>query len=387
MDFSLSWEQQELVKQLDAFCKKEIDPVVDEYDRKKVLRDPLILKETFRKLRPFGAIGGPIPEEYGGMGMDYVSTGLVIEKIAEYWGSLWGVCTIQTAGARLLSEIDSEEVKKKYLPQVCAGDLIPCMAITEPDVGSNAADIKTAIEKADGGYLVNGTKTWISNGSVSDLAIVIASTDRTLGAKGLAAVLVDRRESPYNTRELEKIGFKSFPTSELTFEGNFAPEENLIVQPGGGLKTVMRTFELARSLMSVCGVGISRAAIQLAVEYAKQREQFGKKIGSFQLIQAMIADMKARTDAAALLVYRALWMMDQGTRCEAESALAKFYATEASVETTSECVQILGGYGLSEEYRAERYFRDARSLTIPDGTTQIQKMIVARDMLGLSAFV
>ena len=227
---------------------------------------------------------------------------------------------------------------------------------------------------------MNGTKTWISNGSVSDLAIVIASTDRTLGSKGLAAALVDRRESPYNARELEKIGFKAFPTSELFFEDNLIPEEHLIVPPGGGLRTVMRAFELARSLMSMCGVGLSRAAIQLAVEYAKQREQFGKKIGSFQLIQAMIADMKARTDAATFLVYRALWMMDQGIQCEPESALGKFYATEASVETTSECVQILGGYGLSEEYRAERYFRDARSLTIPDGTTQIQKMIILREL-------
>jgi len=387
MEFGLSWEQEELIKQVDAFCKKEIEPQVDEQDRKKILRDPTILKGFFRKLQPFGGICGPIPQKYGGMELDYLSTGLVIQKIAEYWGSLWGVCTMQTVTGRLLAEIEDEGVKEKYLPQVCTGDLIPCAAITEPDVGSNPADIKTTLEKTRGGYLLNGTKTWISNGSVSDLAIVFASVDRSLGAKGLAAVLVDRRESPYTVRELEKMGFKSFPTSELSFEDTFVPEENLIVKPGAGLRVTMRAFELARSLMGVGGVGLSKAAINLAVEYARQREQFGKKIGSLQLIQAMIADMRTRTDAAAFLVYRALWMMDQGIRCEAESAMGKFYATEASVETTSECIQILGGYGLSEEYRAERYFRDARSLTIPDGTTQIQKMVVARDILGLSAFV
>ena len=153
MDFGLSWEQQELVKQLDAFCQKEIDPVVDENDRKKVLRDPSILKDTFKKLQPFGAICGPISEKYGGMGMDYISTGLVLEKIAEYWGSLWGVCLIQTVGSRLLAEIQNEAVKDKYLPQICAGDLIPCAGITEPDVGSNPVHVKTTIEKADGGYI------------------------------------------------------------------------------------------------------------------------------------------------------------------------------------------------------------------------------------------
>ncbi len=387
MDFRLSWEQEELVKQVDAFCQKEIEPVVDEYDRKKILRDPSLLKEFFRKLQPFGAICGSLPQKYGGMDLDYISTGLVYQKIAEYWGSFWGTCSLQSGAGRLLAEVENEAVKEKYLPQVCRGELLLCAGITEPDVGSNPAEIKTTLEKTSGGYLLNGTKTWISNGSVSDLAIVFASVDRSLGAKGLAAVLVDRKESPYTVRELEKLGLRSFPTAELSFEDTFVPEENMVVAPGKGLKVTMRGFELARVMMGVGAVGISTAAINLAVDYARQREQFGRKIGSFQLVQAMIADMQARTEAAALLTYRALWMMDQGMRCESESAIVKFYSTEAAVKTTSTCIQILGAYGLSEEYRAERYFRDARALTIPDGTTQIQKMIVGREALGLSAFV
>ena len=387
MDFSLSEEQNILLDSLDKFCRNEIQPQVEEWDRQKVLRDPAVLKELFHKLQPFGALSAPVPEKYGGMGLDYLTTGLISEKLAQYWGAIWGVCTIVTANARLLSEMEDEKIKERYLPQVCTGELIPCACITEPNVGSNPTFIETTFKKVEGGYLLNGTKTWISNGSVSDLAIVLATVDRSQGMKGIGFLLVDRKESPYQTRELEKMGLKAFPTSELFFEDVLVPEENLIVKPGGGLKTTLRTFELARSLMSVGSVGFARAAISLAAKYAQEREQFGRKIGSFQLIQEMLADMRARTDASAFLAYRALWMMDQGLRCEAESAMSKAYSTEAAIKTTKECIQILGAYGLSEEYPAERYYRDASSMTIPDGTTQIQKLIVGRTMLGgLNAF-
>lgn len=386
MDFKLTREQEMLIKELDRFLKKEIEPIVDESDRNKSLKDPSELKGIFKKLEPFGALSGPVSEKYGGMELGYLTTGLVIQKIAEYWGSLWGVCTIQCAGARLLSEIENENIKKRYLQAVCSGDLIPCLGITEPDVGSNPANIGTTLEKTNGGYLLNGNKIWISNGSVSDLAVVIATVDKNLGPKGLAAALVDRKETPYDAREIDKMGMKAFPTSELFFDNIFVPDENIIVPPGFALKATLRTFELARSLMSCGSVGFMKAALSLAIRYAGEREQWGKKIGQHQLVQEMIYEMKARTDCASMLVNRALWMMDEGIRCEAESALGKGYSTEAAVEVTKNCIQIMGGYGLSEEYPAERYYRDASSMTIPDGTTQIQKMIVARDLLGLSAF-
>lgn len=387
MDFSLTEDQRILLDSFEKFGRRELEPLADEYDRNKTLRDPSVVRGLFRKVYPFGAISGPVPERYGGLGLDYVTTGLVSEKLVGHFGSLAGICLIQTVCARLMSEIEGEGIKQKALQKICAGDSIACLCVTEPNVGSYAAAIETTLKKVDGGYSVNGTKTWISNGSISDVAIVIATIDRSLGPRGLAAVLVDRNQSPYQTRELEKMGMKSFPTSELIFDNVLVPEDHLIAAPGKGLKTTLRTFELARSMMAVCSVGLSRAALSLAVSYAQERKQFGREIGTFQLIQAMIADMRTRTDAAALLTYRAFWLMDQGERCDAESAMAKFYATEAAVQTASECVQILGAYGLSEEYPAERYFRDARMLTIPDGTTQIQKLIVARDTLGLSAFV
>lgn len=386
MDFEMNREQKMLIKELESFLKKEVEPEVEESDRKKVLRDPKIVKDLFKKLEPFGVLSGPVSEENGGMNLGYLTSGLIAQTLAKYWGSLWGVSMIQAIGARLLSEIENETAKAKYLPEVCAGNLISCACITEPDVGSNVADIGTTIKKVDGGYRVNGTKTWISNGSISDLALVVATIDKTMGAKGLGMILVDRRESPYVSKELEKMGLRSFPTAELFFDDLLVPEENLIVPPGKGLNTVGRAFELARSMMSCGSVGFGRAAIDLAVNYARQRVQWGKKIGEHQLIQKMIFDMRARTDASALLAYRALAMMDQGLRCDIESSLGKAYATEAAVNTTRECIQIMGGYGLSEEYPAERYYRDASAMTIPDGTTQIQQLIVSRDMLGLSAF-
>lgn len=386
MDFSLTHEQKMLIKEFNKFLLKEIDPLVDEYDRAKALRDQAIIKSIYKKLEPFGLLSGPVQEKHGGMELGYLTTGLLFQRMAESWGSLWGICAIQCVGARFIAETENDSVKKIYLPKICNGELIPCMCITEPDVGSNPINITTRLEKVNGGFRLNGNKTWISNGSISDIAIVIATVDQKLGARGLAAALIDRRQTPYQARELEKMGLKAFPTSELFFDNIFVPEENIVVPPGYALKATMRAFELARSLMSCGAVGFMKAALSLAVQYAKKREQWGKKIGQHQLVQEMIYQMKSRTDTSYLLVNQALWMMDNGIRCEAESSLGKAYATEAAVEVTKNCMQIMGGYGLSQEYSAERYFRDASCMTIPDGTTQIQKLIVARELLGLSAF-
>lgn len=387
MDFSISKEQTMLVNELERFLKKEIAPLVEAYESQNSLANPEILKPLLQKLEPFGLLSGPVAEADGGMALPYLTTGLVFQKLAEYWGSLWGICTIQCVCARFFAEIENDAVREMYLPQICAGQRIACICITEPDVGSNPASIATTLTRTRGGFLLNGSKTFISNGSVSDVAIVIATVNRDLGPKGLAAAIVDRRKTPYEAREIHKLGFKTFPTSELFFDNILVPEDHIVVPPGQGLKATMRTFELARSLMSCASVGFMQAALSLAIRYAREREQWGKKIGRHQLVQEMIFDMKAQTDSAYLLVSRALWMMDQGLRCEAESALGKGFSTEAAVAVTRKCIQIMGGYGLTTDYPAERFYRDASCMTIPDGTTQIQKMIVARSLLGgLSAF-
>jgi alkylation response protein AidB-like acyl-CoA dehydrogenase len=277
--------------------------------------------------------------------------------------------------------------KRKYLPSLFSGERIICSAITEPNVGSNPVMIETTATLQGNEYRLNGTKTWISNGTISDIALVVAQTQKGLGPFGLCHLIVEKEVSPYEARDLPKLGLRSFPTAELVFQDCRVPKENLLVAPGQGLKETLRSFEAARAGMAIGSVGMAQAAIDASVRYAKERVQFGKPIGSFQLIQEMIADMVAETEAARLLAYRAHFLLDKKVRCDRETSMAKFYATEAAVRVTSMAIQIHGAYGLSEEYPVERYFRDARSFTIPDGTTQIQKMIVARRVLGLSAFV
>jgi len=387
MDFSISKEQAMLVKELERFLKKEITPLVEEYESQQTLKDPDVLKPLLQKLEPFGLLSGPVPEAYGGMGLEYVTTGLVFQKLTEFWNSLGAICIIQCMCARFFAEIESDAIREMYLPQICTGKRIPCICVTEPDVGSNAANISTTLTRDQGGYILNGSKTFISNGSVSDVAIVIATMDKSLGPKGLAAAIVDRRKTPYEAREIQKLGLRAAPISELFFDNILVPADHIAVPPGQGLKATMRVFELARSLISSSSVGVMNAALSLAIRYARERKQWGKKIGEHQLIQEMIFDMKAQTDCAYFLANRALWMMDQGMRCEAESALGKAFSTEAAVDVTRKCMQIMGGYGLTTEYPAERFYRDASCGTIPDGTTQIQKLIVARSLLGgLSAF-
>lgn len=386
MDFELSWQQQTVVDEIDKLMKKEIEPHVEEYEKNKVLRDHTKIKEIFKLVQPFGAISGPVPEEYGGMDQDYVSVGLVFQKMAEYWASLPVCCVIQITAARVLAEIQNTGLKDKYLRALSSGDLIACQCITEPNVGSNPTELGTTMIKKEDGYRVHGQKVWITNGGVSDVAFVLATADKSLGAKGLGIILVDGRQTPYQTRNLEKLGLRACSTSEVSFEELTVPEENVIIPNGGGLKGIARTFELGRTLITCISVGLSRAALLTAINYAKERVQWGKKIGAHQQIQEMIFNMKARTETSYLLAMRALSMMDKGIRCEGEAALAKAYSTENAVLTTKDCIQIMGGYGYSEEYPAERFYRDATMMTIPDGTTQIQKMIVARDLLGLSAF-
>ena len=385
MDFDFTDEQRMIQETARKVMERDIIPIADEYDRTKALLDRQKLKAVLDKLAPLGYLGHVIPVEWGGAGLDHMSLGILLEELSRAYASLAGIILIQTS-SREIHEFGTEEQKRHYLPLLCSGDKIICSAITEPNVGSNNADIETFAREDGDFYVINGTKIWISNGGISDMSIVVAQTERGSGAKGLCHILVDREVSPYETRELSKLGLRSFPTSEVVFEDCRVPKENVLVPPGEGLKTILRLYEGARAMMAIEAVGMAQAAIDSSIQYAKERYQFGKPIGSFQLIQEMIANMVAETDASRLLAYRAFYQIDKGVRCDRETSIAKFYATEAAVRTTSAAIQIHGAYGLSEEFPVERFFRDARSFTIPDGTTQIQKLIVARSILGLQAF-
>jgi len=385
MDFSFSEEQILMRDNVRRFLQKEVAPHVDEWDK----FGPMS-KETalgwLQKLEPFGYIGSLVPMEQGGHGLDRMSHGLLLEELRKVWASLGGVIGICTSVAGTLSRLGTEAQRENYLRPLLEGKMIGCSGITEPNVGSDVAGIETRAARQGNHWIINGAKTWISNGSISDFIIVTCRTGEAKGAKGLSRILVERKVSPYETREIPRIGLKAFPTAEVVFEDCQAPIENLIGKEGEGFEGAMESLEQARLNAAIGAVGIMQAAIDFSVKYAKERVQFGKPIGSFQLIQAKIAEMEALGQASRLLTYQGLWRLDKGLPCAKESSLAKFYATESAVQVTGMAIQIHGAYGLSEEYPVERLFRDARCYTIPDGTTEIHKLIIGREMLGLKAF-
>jgi alkylation response protein AidB-like acyl-CoA dehydrogenase len=340
-----------------------------------------------KELIPFGYVGTLVPEEQGGPGLTHMDWAILFEELRGAYASLGGMVGINSAGTKGIAESKNVTVRDRILPDLLAGDKIICSCITEPNVGSNAAGIETRAVLDGDQYVINGTKTWISNGSIADYCVVVASIDRSKGSAGLIQILVEKEVSPFKVRELHKMGCRSFPTSEVIFEDCRVPKENLLRVPGEGFKQTVQSLNFARANAAIASVGIAQASIDAAVQYAKERHQFGKPIGKFQLIQQMIADMVIEVDAARLLAYRAFYLMDKGVPCMKETSIAKAFATEMACRVTSKAIQIHGAYGLSEEYVVERYFRDARVYTIPDGTTQIQQLIIGREMLGMSAIV
>jgi alkylation response protein AidB-like acyl-CoA dehydrogenase len=385
MDFDFTDEQRLLKESAREVMEKEIIPIADEYDKGKLLHDRKRLKELLDKLAPLGYLGATLPEEDGGFGLDYVSWGVLFEELARAFASLAGILIIISGAGIMFSKLGTPQQKKRFLPPLLKGEEIPCTAITEPNVGSNPAAIETLAILDGDHYVLNGTKIWISNGVISDVAIVVAQTKKGSGASGLCQLIVERKVSPYEASELPLMGVRASCPSELLFEDCRVPKENLIVPPGEGLKRTLQLFEVGRATMAIGAVGMAQAAIDASIRYAKERHQFGKPIGSFQLIQEMIVDMIALTESSRLLAFRALSMLDKGVKCDRETSIAKFYATEAAVKVTSMAIQVHGAMGLSEEMPVERFFRDARVWTIPDGATQIQKLVVGRNVLGLNA--
>lgn len=385
MDFDFTEEQKMLKSNVRDFLAKEIAPVVDERDR----QGPFTKEEVIgyiKKLMPFGYYTGNLPEEYGGMGLNATTSAILNEELTYVWASLAATIFIASLAPGILL-LAPEELRKKLLPRVAAGELIGCAAITEPNAGSDAAAMETTAVLDGDEYVINGTKTWISNGTIADVCNVLAVTDKSKGPLGISMIVVEKEVSPFQARELHKIGWRAFPTAELSFVDCRVPKNNLLGDPAEGYRRTMQQFETARSGMAIMAAGISQAAIDASIKYAQERKQFGRPIGSFQMIQEMIADMIAETEASRLLAYRALDLIDKGVRARLESSLAKAYACEAAVRVTSKAIQIHGAMGYSDEYPVERYFRDARMLTIPDGTTQIQKLVVGREAIGIRAFV
>jgi acyl-CoA dehydrogenase len=388
MILELNEEQKILQKNARDFMEREIIPIADEYDRKYHPLPKDIALGLLKKLVPLGYVGSTLTPEYGGQNLDLISYAVLGEELARAYLSLGMIVLIQDGSVLpILVEHGTPEQKAKYIPKIMSLEKITCFCLTEPDVGSGARDLATSAVLDGDHYVLNGTKTWITNGGIADLAVVFASTDRSKGARGISCLLVDKAESPFTTSELPKMGCRSCPTSELNFDDCRVPKDNLIGTTGNAYLLALGELCKLRVAVGIGAIGLAQAAIDAAIKYARERKQFGRPIGSFQLIQELIADMAILTDAARLICYRALYLIGKGQIPFKEASMAKAYSTDIAVEVTSKAIQVHGAYGISEEYPVERYFRDARTLTFPDGATQIQKLVIGRELLGISAFV
>ena len=382
MDFELN-ETQRLIKETAAeFARRRIVPVARENDEKE--RYPA---DIVREMGELGMFGGPIPEEYGGAGLDYISYAIMNEEISKACSSVRTVLSVQLSlVATTILKWGSEAQKKKYLPKLCSAEWIGCFGLTEPDVGSDAQNLKTFAEKTPSGWKLSGQKIWISNGGVAQLALVIAQTDRENPRK-MAAFLVETDLPGFEAKTMHgKLGLRSSDTAELFLANVEAPDDALMGEVGDGFKVAMSALDNGRYSVAAGCLGIAQGSLEASVAYAKERHTFGKPIAAHQLVQDMIARMVVDIDASRLLLYRAGELKNAGKPNTRETSIAKYYCSEAALRCANDAIQVHGGMGYSNEYPVERYMRDARVATIYEGTSQIQKLIIAGYETGIRAF-
>ena len=380
MNFGLT-EEQQMVKDMAARLADEvIKPAAAEYDL--THEHP---KELCDQLGELGLMGVAVPDEYGGAGMDYISYVLAVMEISRGCASLGVIMSVcNSLYCFPVEHFGSEEQKKKYLPPVASGQVLGCYGLTEAGAGSDPASLRTTAVLDGNEWVINGEKKFITNGNTASLAVIAAVTDKEAGAKGISSFIVDLENTPGFSvgRVEEKMGIKASGTAELVFEDARIPKENLLGEPGAGLRQMLTTLDSGRLGIASQACGIGKGIIEEAVDYSKTREQFGRPIAKFQAIQWKLADMAAEIDAAELLILRAAWMEDQGKHFEKEAAMAKMFASDAAMRAAVEGVQILGGYGYCMEYPMERHMRDAKITQIYEGTNEIMRLVIARNMLG-----
>jgi butyryl-CoA dehydrogenase len=382
MDFDLTDEQQLIRRTAREFTDNEI--VEQAKQNARAHRFDL---QLVAKLAQQGYLGAIVPREYGGAGLDYVSYGLVVEEIGRGCSSVRTVVSVQTSlVCSAILKWGTEEQKQKWLPRLCAGEWLGCFGLTEPDTGSDAAKQRTRASRKDGGWVINGAKMWISMGNYAKLALVFAQTDPSLGHKGLACFLVDTDQEGFKPSPIEhKMGLHASDTASIALEDVEVSDDDLLGQVGDGFKVAMSALDSGRYSVAAGCVGVCQGCLEESVRYAKEREQFGRPIASFQLVQAMIADIAVKTEASRMLVWRAGFLKDKGKPNTIETSIAKLHATEAAVECSNTAIQVHGGAGYVDDHPVERYFRDVRVTTLYEGTSQIQKLIIGRGLTGVNA--
>jgi butyryl-CoA dehydrogenase len=382
VSFGLTDEQRLIQETARDFVDNEVVPRARESDRNERFD-----AELARRLGEMGYLGAPVAEEYGGRGLDHVSYGLIVEEVGRGDSAQRTVVSVQTSlVCGSIERWGSEEQKERWLPRLCSGESFGCFGLTEPDTGSDAASVRTRAERINGGWRISGQKMWISLGNVADVALVFAQTDPEKGYRGMACFLVPTDVQGFARQEVHgKLGLRASDTAALSLDGVEVPGDALVGEVGDGFKIAMSALDSGRYSVAAGCVGICQGCVDASVAYATERKQFGVPIASFQLVQEMIADMIVRRDAARALVRRAGELKDAGAPNTVETSIAKLYSTESAIECANLAIQVHGGSGYVDDHPVERYLRDARVTTLYEGTSQIQKLIIARDATGINA--
>ena len=378
MDFRLDEEQLQLKKSVREFAEREIAPHVMKWDEAGEF--PLA---TIKELGKLGLMGMIFPSEYGGAGMGYIEYATAIEELSRVDGSVGiSVAAHTSLCSNHIFIAGTEEQKKKYLSKLATGEFIGAWGLTEPSAGSDAGSARMTAVRKRRSWVLNGTKTFCTNGHYADVLVVLAVTDRASHTHGLSAFIVEKDTRGFRAGKKEnKLGLRASDTAELVFEDCEVPAENLLGQEGGGFSDAMRILDGGRISIAALGLGMAVGAFEAALKYSKQREQFGKPISEFQAIQWKLADMATEIEAGRLLTFRAAAMKDAGLKTTLESSMAKLYTSEVAVRCANEGVQIHGGYGFIKDYPAEKFYRDVKLCTIGEGTSEIQRLVIARQLL------
>ena len=384
MDFDLTDEQALIRATAREFTDDHVVERAKENDRNSHFDTELVSMMARQ-----GYLGAIVPREYGGAGLDYKTYALVVEEIGRGCSAMRTVISVQTS--LVCSSIlrwGTEEQKQQWLPNLCSGEWLGCFGLTEPDTGSDAANQKTRAVKTDSGWSITGGKMWISLGNHAKLALIFAQTNPDIGHRGIACFLVDTATPGFSTAEIHhKMGLHGSDTAELFLDGVEVPDSAMMGQVGDGFKIAMSALDNGRYSVAAGCVGVCQGSLEASVGYSKEREQFGSPIASFQLVQAMLAEMKVSTEAARLLTLKAGDLKDKGRPSTTDTSIAKWYATEAAVRCANTAIQVHGGSGYVDDHPVERYFRDVRVTTLYEGTSQIQQLIIGRDLTGINALV
>jgi len=378
MDFELNEEQEQIRQSIREFAEAELAPHKSEWDEAQHF--PVELRPKFAEL---GIMGVLIPEEYGGAGMGYVEYATIIEEIARVDPSIaLAIAAHNSLGAGHINIAANHAQKEKYLTPLARGDAFAAWGLTEPSSGSDASSMRTTAVRRKGGWVINGSKNFITNATFAETTVALAISDRTAGTHGISAFIVERGAKGFSIAKKEnKLGMRASDTAAIVFDDCFVPDSNLIGEAGQGFIQAMKVLDGGRISIAALAVGIAQGAYEAALKYAKERHQFGRPISEFQAIQFKLADMATETEAARLMTLRAAEMKNRGKVTTKESSMAKLYASEVAVRVSEQSVQIHGGYGYIKDYPAEKYWRDSKLCTVGEGTSEIQRVVIARQLL------